>query len=362
MHLSPSWTTFFSRGARAVRGSSILCSTALSLVLGVVLGAPALGQDQPVEEAGPQVEAGAGDESASVGAPRASEPAARELPPGVLARLDGRDITVEEYAGYLVGTLGRAKLDEYIDRLLLEQEAETLGLRLAPDNVEEILQARIRRTIDSLYQGKEELFIASLRRRRSTREEYEARWRQRTYYDLLTDAVVRKTRKVTPEALQREFTRTYGEGGVQVVLRHLLVSKRLRTASGPVRSDTEAQARAEKILAEIRGGLDFVQAVKQYTDDTFSRRNEGRLEHYRKGFFGEAFDEAVAKLTTEQPLTGVVVSPRGYHIVRLVERRTTRLEDVKDDLERFYANREPTVEEKHQLRERLRAAAEIEGL
>ncbi len=146
------------------------------------------------------------------------------------------------------------------------------------------------------------------------------------------------------------------------MLRHILVSKRVRTSEGPVRSDSEARARAAQILGELEGGLDFVQAVKQYSDDTFTKRNEGRIVHYRKEFYGDEFHQAVNSLVAEQPRSGVVASPRGYHLVELIERRATKFEDVKVELEAFFKTRPPTVEEKHALTARLREKAEIEGL
>ena len=285
-----------------------------------------------------------------------------ELAPGIVARVNGRDISVEEYASYLFATVGKSKLDEYVDRLLIEEEAVRLGITVTPEQVEAALEERIDRTVKSLYQGQQQLFLANLARRRTTLNEYKARWRQRMYFDMLLEAVVLRTRKVTPEALAKEFTRSYGEGGVQHVLRHIMVSKRLRTKEGLVRSDSEAKARASQVLKELQAGLDFGQAVKQYSDDTFTKRNEGRIVHYRKGFYGTEFHDAVGKLTTEARRSGVVASPRGYHIVELIKRRTTRFDEVKVELEAFYKSKPATIQEKHAVSERLRKSAKIVGL
>lgn len=291
-----------------------------------------------------------------------AKPRPSALPPGVVARINGRDVSVEEYASYLVATLGKSKLDDYVDRLLLEEEAQRLGITVAPDQVESALDQRIERTIKSFYAGERQQFLDNLIRRRTTLAEYKTRWRQRMYFDMLQEELVLRSREVSPEALRKEFARTYGEGGVQLVLRHILVSKRLRTSEGPVRSDSEARARAAQILKDLEAGLDFVQAVKQYSDDTFTKRNEGRIVHYRKGFYGDDFDQAVNSLTTDRRRSGVVASPRGYHILELVERRVTRFEDVKVELEAFFKTKPPTVEEKHALSARLREKAKIEGL
>lgn len=345
--------------ARASRQETVrTCLVCLSFLVPVSLATGGFGDSaRPSLAAQEAVPPGDGETR-----PGQTDPESSGLPPGIVARLNGRDVSVEEYASYLFATLGKSRLDDYIDRLLIEGESQRLGVTVAPDEVEAALEQRIERTVRSFYEGERQAFLDNLARRRTTLAEYKARWRQRMYYDMLLEEVVLKTRKATPEALREEFERTYGEGGLQLVLRHILISKRLRTSEGPVRSDSEARGRAAEILKELEGGLDFAQAVKQYSDDLISKRNEGRIEYYRKGFYGEEYDQAVSRLTPESPRSGVVASPRGYHIVELVERRVTRFEDVKEELEAFFKTKPPAVEEKHAVLARLREQADIEGL
>ena len=176
---------------------------------------------------------------------------------------------------------------------------------------------------------------------------------------------------MTPEVLEREFERVYGAGGVQLVLRHVLIAKGvIQGGAGKriVRSDAEAKARAESVLRELRDGLAFEQAVRQYSDDPYTASAGGRLLDYRadgpggRGSFGPAFDGAVRRLSLEQPLSGTVSSSRGFHIVELLERKVTKFADVKDALEKDVREKAATLEEKHALYDRLRKAAKIEGL
>ncbi len=319
-----------------------------------------LGLAAGLVRASPQ-EANTSDEQSP--APPASEDAKKsELPAGVLARLNGRDISVEEYAGYLVATIGRAKLDEYIERLLIEEEADRVGVRIAPDDVEAMLAERLGRTVRSLYQGDRERFIAALKKRRSSLDEYKARWRQKIYYEMLTDSLVRRDRKVTPNAIQAEFERVYGEGGVQHVLRHILISKRLRDENGLVRSESEARERANRVRKELQAGLEFSQAVKQYSDDALTRKNDGRIAHYQREYFGEDFHQRVLQLSPAQRLSGVIASARGFHIVELIDRRETSLSDVESQLSEHLRSKPASAEERQALLKRLRGAAKLEGL
>ena len=147
---------------------------------------------------------------------------------------------------------------------------------------------------------------------------------------------------------------------MQLVLRHILVSTRAIGAVPP-RSGAEAQRRAEQVLGELRGGVSFEDAAKKYSDDTYRKRNGGRIPHYRKGLFGEAFDVAVRALTKENPLSGVIASPRGYHIAQLVDRRVTRFDAVAEELRKAVQRRPATPRERNLLLRRLRDGAKIEA-
>lgn len=284
------------------------------------------------------------------------------LPPGVVARLDSRDITVGEYTEYLFAVLGKSKLGDYIDRVLLEAEAARVEVSMEPAQVEELLRQEIDHEIQALYQGDEARFLAELARARLTRAEYEARRRQGLYFRGLGDAVILKRRSVEAADVRREFERTYGADGVEYVLQHLLVATGRFEAGQPPRGSTEALARAEKARAELQAGADFPQQVKAYSDDPLTRRNEGRLPHYRRTLLGEEFHRAVLALTPERPLSGVIASARGYHIVKLIEKRTVRFEDVQKGIEEALLKRAVTQKERQDLLASLRSGARIEGL
>ena len=208
-------------------------------------------------------------------------------------------------------------------------------------------------------------------------EEEKARLRQERYYDILREKVILKTREVTDEDIRREFERVYGDGGVRYTLRHILISTRPATprpdegapgqdpakvAPEPARTKEEARERAEKVLAEIRGGLDFVQAVKQYSDDHFTKKNDGRIPTYRKGTYGNDFHAAAVNLTTQGPVSGVVESQRGFHIIQLVEKTEAKLDDTRAEIEKMAKSQPPSPRERLELTSRLREKAKIEGL
>jgi parvulin-like peptidyl-prolyl isomerase len=286
------------------------------------------------------------------------------LPPGVVARVNGKEITAQDYTAYLFATLGKLKLREFIDRLLMEEEGNRLKVTVTPEEVEDRVNAQVETTLRGLYQNNLERFTERLAQKGLTLDEHKGQLRQETAYRLLEEKIILSNRKITDEDIQARFEQTYGPGGVQYELRHLLVSTRPRAQSpGEPRAqitDQEARAKAEKVLKEIQGGADFVQLVKAYSDDDLTRQNDGRIPQYRRRYYGQEFDEAVSRLSEENRLSGVVHSTRGYHLIQLLSRKTTRLEEHKEEIVTFLKNQPPTFKETKDFIQSLRLKAKIE--
>ena len=66
--------------------------------------------------------------------------------------------------------------------------------------------------------------------------------------------------------------------------------------------------------AKIKAGMSFAEAAQKYSDDTASKGNGGVIAAYEKGFFGNAFDSAVAALKSGQ-ISAPVKTQYGYHII-----------------------------------------------
>lgn len=335
-----------------------------SACIASLLVSPAASEEAPgPAKAPPAAEASPG------GAPQA--PAA--LPRGVVARVNGRDVTLDEYVNYLLASLGRSRLDEYVNRLLVEEKAKASGVALEPAEVEAAVQETIERTIKSQYRGDRDVYAEALRRRHRSLEEEVARLRQELYYDMLLERWIVRSRKVSEADVARRFEEVYGEGGVQYVLRHVLVSTRPRAVSEEGhggaeaagfarRTPKEARERAEEARREVLRGVPFSEVVRKYSDDPYTRRAEGRIPRYRAKMFGESFHAAVERLTPENRVSEVVESPRGYHVIELVEKRTTKLEDVRAEIESWLKTAPPSARERQEALRGIREAAKIEGL
>ncbi|MCM0147528.1 peptidylprolyl isomerase [Photobacterium galatheae] len=99
--------------------------------------------------------------------------------------------------------------------------------------------------------------------------------------------------------------------------------------------DAEAKAKAEVILAELKGGAEFAALAKAKSDDTFSAKQGGELDWFERGVMDPAFEEAAFGLKDNGDISDVVQSSFGYHIIQLEGMKVPSAKpfaDVREDL------------------------------
>jgi peptidyl-prolyl cis-trans isomerase D len=98
----------------------------------------------------------------------------------------------------------------------------------------------------------------------------------------------------------------------------------------------EAKDKAQAILAELNAGAEFNKLATEKSDDTLSAKNNGELDWFEAGVMDPAFDKASFALTDASPLSDVIKSQFGYHIIKLVKIEASEIQplsDVKDRVE-----------------------------
>jgi peptidyl-prolyl cis-trans isomerase C len=114
--------------------------------------------------------------------------------------------------------------------------------------------------------------------------------------------------------------------------RHILIGTR---ANGDKKAltDEEAKAKADKVLAEIKGGKSFADAAKEYSDDPGSKDKGGLYEDTPFGRFVPEFDQAVRTQTAGQ-VGAPVKTMFGYHLIeveKITPAASQTFEQVKDE-------------------------------
>jgi peptidyl-prolyl cis-trans isomerase C len=94
-------------------------------------------------------------------------------------------------------------------------------------------------------------------------------------------------------------------------------------------TEAEATAKAEGIVAELRGGADFAELAKKHSDDTASRDKGGDLGFFtRETSIPEALKDAIFQLK-EGEISDPVKDGRRFYVLTVTERRAKPLEKVR---------------------------------
>jgi peptidyl-prolyl cis-trans isomerase C/foldase protein PrsA len=116
---------------------------------------------------------------------------------------------------------------------------------------------------------------------------------------------------------------------------------------------------AKSVLDQLRAGASFDKLAHQISTSP-DGRSGGDVGWFPKGTMPKVFDDACFSLGTGK-LSGVVASPYGYHVFKMLGRRAPRLrifKDVQAEAERR-ATAEKRAQAERQLLQQLRASAEV---
>ena len=99
-------------------------------------------------------------------------------------------------------------------------------------------------------------------------------------------------------------------------------------------AEAEAKAKAEGIVAELRGGADFAELAGKHSDDSASKDKGGDLGFFtRETSIPEALKDAIFQLE-EGEISDPVKDGRRFYVLTVTERRAKPLEKVKDAVNR----------------------------
>jgi peptidyl-prolyl cis-trans isomerase D len=95
------------------------------------------------------------------------------------------------------------------------------------------------------------------------------------------------------------------------------------------KNDDAQKKKAEDVLAKVKAGGDFAALAKQYSEDDGSKQNGGDLDYFGKGTMYKEFEDAAWALTPGQ-ISGLVKSPAGFHIIKLVDKRAATTKSLAE--------------------------------
>jgi parvulin-like peptidyl-prolyl isomerase len=281
-----------------------------------------------------------------------------ELPP-VVATVNDRPLLTRLYEMYLKNGReelgldpkteeGRTKLDqlregivsEMIDRTLIAQEAERLGLAISPDKLKEALQ----RTIKQF--GGDEKYDAYLAEHHLTRDEYAEVVKSEIYGELMRDELS-KGIAVANEEVKKYYEAHKNEPQFQqperVTASHILINARPNLISQQLerekhlsgealavaaREELEKRRKAaEELRARAAAGADFAALARQHSEDPSSREQGGSLGTFARNTHTRSFDDAAFALKPGM-VSAVVQTEYGFHVIKVTAREAERAQTL----------------------------------
>jgi peptidyl-prolyl cis-trans isomerase C len=224
----------------------------------------------------------------------------------------------------------RGIIDKEVVRELVYQDGKTKSIEVDTASVEKELQA-----LQKPYADEKE-FEAALKERGITRDDLKHSIEVDLFARKLLDEKIKGQVTVSDVDVKKYYEdnkKTYNRPESYRV-QHIFIAvfppdevKKTPREELMKRKDEmikAAELKIDNVLKEVNAGGDFPALAKKYSHDEGSADKDGDLGFVYKGYFDPAFDEAVAKLKPME-VSGVVKTEFGYHIVKLLEKRSAEM-------------------------------------
>jgi peptidyl-prolyl cis-trans isomerase C len=285
---------------------------------------------------------------AAAAQPEPPKPVPAQLPE-VLARVNGQDVTRQEFQEFVDTLEARAGgpvpaeqrdqvyrrvLDQMVGYKLLQQEAR--ARKVVVDDTE--VEARIGE-IKKQFPS-EDVFMQMLVDRKMTLERMRSEARDDMAIGKMIEAEVALKSAVKPEQVQEFYDQNPDQFKQQERVRasHILISA---SQNADAAAKSQARAKAEQILKDVKAGGDFAALAKEHSQDPGSAVNGGDLGFFQQGQMVGPFNDVAFNLKPGE-ISDLVETQFGYHIIRVAEKepgRTIPLDEVRPRVEQFLENR-----------------------
>lgn len=262
-------------------------------------------------------------------------------------------------------------LDALIEQVLIRQAAQREGIKVTSADVNKKKDELVEQVMAQRFADKRQLRNI-LRKEKKTLDEYKASLRQElgrdaeAFQDQLAEEKLKKQVEDRIQVSDQDLQDSYTE----IHALHILIDpkKAAEKAQGgkdgaKPDGDVLAKAKADQLLKEIKGGADFGKLATANSDDPGSGSKGGDLGFFKRGMMVKEFEEAAFKLQDGQ-VSEVVKSPFGYHIIKVVGRRSTLPKDfaTKKETYRTQLKDERKYKAWNDYREELKKTATIQIL
>jgi peptidyl-prolyl cis-trans isomerase C len=292
---------------------------------------------------------------------------------GVVARVDGVDVKAAEVTeeinrlraqvlpsrpaeeqARLIPMIHRQAIENAINRVLLLAHAAKSGIAVSDADVEnQYVQFK------GNFPSPEE-FDKQMRESNLTPEKVKDRFRE----NLLLNALLEKNLQSNPAVSEDEIAAFYRSNPSQFQRPEQVRASHILLRAGQEETpDVRARkrARADSVMAVLRRGTDFAVVARQVSEDPGSAAQGGDLNYFGRGQMVPQFEAAAFSLAVGA-VSGVVETPFGYHIIKVVDRKAAGevpLAEARDSISEYLKGQKRTDSLKVWL-EGLRSKSKIE--
>ena len=250
-------------------------------------------------------------------------PLLADVAPAIVAEVNGAPLTREQLGGLAVGLYGRNVVEALIAAELVRQEARKQGVTVTQAEIDAYANILVERELDALaarggYKSFAELEASGRQPQTALtelRQHTAHRLRPLVGPELLTNELVRRTVKVTPDDIQEAYERHYGPRAeiLQIVL--------------------DTRQNALEVERKLKLGADFAKLARAVSTDPVSAAADGKMPLLpQRSILGAA----AFRLEPGQ-ISDVIQTPNGFHLIKLVRllpAADQRLEDVRETIEK----------------------------
>ncbi|AJE04744.1 peptidylprolyl isomerase [Geobacter pickeringii] len=228
----------------------------------------------------------------------------------------------------------RAKLDEtalnrLIDRKLVEQKVRELDIRVSEEEIRQAIE-------DVKRQNKlsQEALVAALANQGLSFDQYKAQIREQLERLRLVSQEVRAKIQVGEREMREYYEANRTKFGAEESFRARNIFFRLDDKM-PADAVKKVMTTAMTVLYEAKGGKDFADLARQYSDDPAAKKNGGDLGTFRKEDILPEFEENLTRMKPGE-VSDLINTPTGLHILKLEARipgTPKPFEQVKAEIE-----------------------------
>jgi peptidyl-prolyl cis-trans isomerase SurA len=265
-----------------------------------------------------------------------------------------------EKKGVLDGTarskIRRAALDHLIEKKLTDQKIRELGIRVSEEEIRQAIDdVRKQNNIPS-----QEALVAALAGQGLSFDQYRAQLQEQIEKLKLVSMEVRAKVQVG-ESEMRDY---YAANLAKYTEDESYRARHIFFKTGEKASPDEiqrAKTTALAVLADAKGGKDFAELAKKFSEDPAARKDGGDLGSFKKGDMQPELENVILSLKPGE-VSELVSTPIGFHIIKLeakVAGTTKSFESVKSDIEEILY-RKKSEERFSQWAKDLRGKASVE--